>query len=413
MPEIPTVPTTVQQAFAQMERLVARVEALPVEQLFTSSVGAVDAVRGLAESPQLRQALTNLDAVVRDTRTLVTRLEAQVGPVAGSARQTLDEARLAVADLRGVLVKTVRELDEQLDPLVANTDQALQATRALMLDTQRLVRQTTEMVGPLAASATSTAEAARVTLEKAQGTLANADGFLTEETPLGYQLGQTLGELTEAARSIRVLADAPRAPAEQPGLRQATREYPVMAAPIVRALAGAALVALMALGCAPATLPTRFYVLTAVPPAGGAPAAARDVAVGVGPIALPGYLDRPQIVTRTGGDEIDLAEFDQWGEPLRSAVPRVLADNLAARVPTERVVLFPWRGVRTVQYQVPVEILRFEGKPGGRGGAPRAVAAARRFRTGTGAPGERGDREPPAGRATGRWSPPSAAPSPP
>ena len=208
VPEIPTVPTTVQQAFAQMERLVARVEALPVEQLFTSSVGAVDAVRGLAESPQLRQALTNIDAVVRDTRTLVTRLEAQVGPVAGSARQTLDEARLAVADLRGVLIKTVRELDEQLDPLVANTDQTLQATRALMLDTQRLVRQTTDMVGPLAASATSTAEAARVTLEKAQGTLANADGFLTEETPLGYQLGQTLGELTEAARSIRVLADA-------------------------------------------------------------------------------------------------------------------------------------------------------------------------------------------------------------
>ena len=138
-----------------------------------------------------------------------------------------------------------------------------------------------------------------------------------------------------------------------------------MAPPIVRALAGAALVALMALGCAPATLPTRFYVLTAVPPAGGAPAAARDVTVGVGPVALPGYLDRPQIVSRTGGDEIDLAEFDQWGEPLRSAVPRVLADNLAARIPTERVVLFPWRGVRTVQYQVPVEILRFEGKPGG------------------------------------------------
>jgi paraquat-inducible protein B len=208
VPEIPTVPTTVQQAFAQIERLVARLEGLPVEQLFTSSVGAVDAVRGLAESPQLRQALTNLDAAVRDTRSLVIKLEAQVGPVAGSAQKTLDEARVAVADLRGAMVKTVRELDEQLDPLVTNTDQTLQATKALMLDTQRLVKQTSEVVGPLAASATSIAEAARVTLERAQGTLANADGFLAEETPLGYQLGQTLVELSEAARSLRVLANA-------------------------------------------------------------------------------------------------------------------------------------------------------------------------------------------------------------
>ena len=184
-----------------------------------------------------------------------------------------------------------------------------------------------------------------------------------------------------------------------------------MAAPIIRVLAGAALVALMALGCAPATLPTRFYVLTAVPPAGGASAAARDVAVGVGPIALPGYLDRPQIVTRTGGDEIDLAEFDQWGEPLRSAVPRVLADNLAARIPTERVVLFPWRGVRTVQYQVPVEILRFEGKPGG------DVVLRARWRLLDGSGRELALRasavsEPPGARATVRWSRPSAAPSP-
>jgi uncharacterized lipoprotein YmbA len=134
---------------------------------------------------------------------------------------------------------------------------------------------------------------------------------------------------------------------------------------IARALPGAGLIALIMIACAPAALPTRFYVLTAVPPAGGAPLTTRDVTVGVGPVVLPGYLDRPQIVTRTGGDEIDLAQFDQWGEPLRSAVPRVLAEDLAARVPTERIILFPWRGTRTVQYQVAVEVLRFEGKPGG------------------------------------------------
>jgi phospholipid/cholesterol/gamma-HCH transport system substrate-binding protein len=207
VPEIPTVPSVVEQASEQLKRLVARVEALPMEQLFTSTVNAVEAVRRIADSPQLHQALTSLDATVRDTRTLVVKLDAQVGPLAGSARQMLNETRAAVADLRGSLIKTVREIDKQIDPLVANTGQALDTTKALMLDTQRLVRETTDLVGPLAASATSTAEAARLTLEKAQGTLASADGVLAEETPLGYQLGQTLVELADAARALRVLAD--------------------------------------------------------------------------------------------------------------------------------------------------------------------------------------------------------------
>lgn len=132
---------------------------------------------------------------------------------------------------------------------------------------------------------------------------------------------------------------------------------------------GAALVALAAMaaaGCTPTPVPTRFYVLSTSPPPGGVPTAPpADFAVGVGPITIPAYLDRPQIVTRTGQDEVDLAEFDQWGEPLRPAVQRVLAEDLALRIPTQRVILFPWRGTRSVQYQVAVEILRFEGQPGG------------------------------------------------
>jgi paraquat-inducible protein B len=207
VPEIPTVPTTVEQASEQLRRLVARVESLPVEQLFASTVGTVSAVRTLAESPELRQTLRGMEAAVRDARTVLAKLDGQVGPVAASARQTLDEARVAVSELRGALVTTVRELDQRLDPLMASTGQAVDATKAMMLDTQHLVRETTQLVGPLATSATTAAEAARVTLEKAQATLGNADGLLTEESPLGYQLGQTLQELADAARSLRGLAD--------------------------------------------------------------------------------------------------------------------------------------------------------------------------------------------------------------
>ena len=91
------------------------------------------------------------------------------------------------------------------------------------------------------------------------------------------------------------------------------------------------------------------------------------VGVGVGPVIMPGYLDRTQIVTRTGTDQVELSMFHRWAEPLEDGIARILAEEIGARVPTERIVMFPWRGVvaRAIQYQVVVAVLRFDGRPGG------------------------------------------------
>jgi len=96
-------------------------------------------------------------------------------------------------------------------------------------------------------------------------------------------------------------------------------------------------------------------------------AGSRAVGVGVGPVIMPGYLDRTQIVTRPGTDHVEISTFNRWAEPLEDGVGRILAEEISARVPTERVVMFPWRGVvaRVIQYQVVVAVLRFDGRPGG------------------------------------------------
>ena len=90
------------------------------------------------------------------------------------------------------------------------------------------------------------------------------------------------------------------------------------------------------------------------------------VTIGVGPVIVPSYLDRSQIVIRTGADTVEILTFHRWAEPLEDGIARVLAEEVAARVPTERVVMFPWRGVvaRTIQYQVVVAVLHFDGRPG-------------------------------------------------
>jgi uncharacterized lipoprotein YmbA len=109
--------------------------------------------------------------------------------------------------------------------------------------------------------------------------------------------------------------------------------------------------------------PTRLYVLAPVEtpalPASGA------LSVGVGPVSVPGYLDRPQIVTRPAADKIDLGEFDQWGEPLRDGISRVLAGDLARQMPSSRISVFPWRSLESVRYQVVVDVTRLDGPAGG------------------------------------------------
>ena len=85
---------------------------------------------------------------------------------------------------------------------------------------------------------------------------------------------------------------------------------------------------------------------------------------GGGPVTVPPYLDRPQIVTRTSRAKLALADFDQWAAPLPDTITRVLAENLSLLIPTERVVLHPWPRTIDPDYQVTVEVLQFDRGPG-------------------------------------------------
>lgn len=116
-------------------------------------------------------------------------------------------------------------------------------------------------------------------------------------------------------------------------------------------------------GCAP-TKPTRFYVLDS---AAEQPIAksASNMAIGVGPITLPQYLDRPQIVTRVSGNQLELAEFDQWGGDIQDNITRTLATNLSSLLGTDRVSLFPSKNDAPIDYQIQVDVTAFEQAPNG------------------------------------------------
>jgi uncharacterized lipoprotein YmbA len=106
--------------------------------------------------------------------------------------------------------------------------------------------------------------------------------------------------------------------------------------------------------------PSRFYLLSPLPAPEAAAAAVGGVAIGVGPVAIPEYLNRGQIVTRTGENRLELGEFDRWAEPLQKNLARVLVLNLSTLLSTDRVALHPWNRSTPMDYQVIVDVARFE-----------------------------------------------------
>lgn len=129
-------------------------------------------------------------------------------------------------------------------------------------------------------------------------------------------------------------------------------------------MAAIALIAapLLLSGCSESK-PSRFFVLT--PLAATTDTGGRGPALGVGPVVIPQYLDRPEIVTRSSDNQLQLAEFDQWGGRIGDNITRALAENLSGILKTDRVSIFPWTDSSALTDQISVDITQFERDPSG------------------------------------------------
>jgi hypothetical protein len=97
----------------------------------------------------------------------------------------------------------------------------------------------------------------------------------------------------------------------------------------------------------------------------GKEAVGQGLAVGIGPIRLPQYLVRQEIVTRTAANKIEVAELDLWGGSLQDDFSRNLMENLAFLLADNRVSLYLLPTVGKVDFRVAIDIIRFDGSRGG------------------------------------------------
>ena len=127
------------------------------------------------------------------------------------------------------------------------------------------------------------------------------------------------------------------------------------------------MVCFWSVGCA-SSPPTKFYLLSPLPAPDHETTDTQDrrpTIIRLDAVVIPGYLDRPEIVTRISENEIHLADLNQWGAPLRDNLTNILALNLSRLLPAERFAIFPFKCPSPVDYQVSVEIVQMDGGPNG------------------------------------------------
>ena len=110
-------------------------------------------------------------------------------------------------------------------------------------------------------------------------------------------------------------------------------------------------------GCLKRTKISETYVLDAVAARDvPAPSETPEAVVGVLKVGVPGWIDRPQLSARGATGQIVANEYARWGEPVTKGMQRVMAENLAALLPTRRIVVAPFPPNEIVDHRVDVTL---------------------------------------------------------
>ncbi|MGB1778331.1 MAG: PqiC family protein [Longimicrobiales bacterium] len=157
----------------------------------------------------------------------------------------------------------------------------------------------------------------------------------------------------------------------------------------VRVVLCVALLAIGMTGCSllePKPDTSRYFMLRALSPEQGP--ALDGLVLGLGPVAVPDYLDSNEMIDLVGPYEVRYSAQNRWVEPLGGQIVRTLNENLDALLSPDAIVSYPWFAQDGVQLQVEVAFDPIRMDDGGAWtGSARWVVRAPGTRVGL----ERGD----------------------
>jgi paraquat-inducible protein B len=195
-PELPAVPSQIEQLLGNVQQAVAELGKLPLEALLAEVLGTFKRMNTLLDVPELKQALVSLNNLVTDAQQLFKHADDQVVPLgsklaaaADSASTTLEAARTAIVDAQ----KLFRDVDGQVAPLASSAQETLVAAQGALGQAQKSLSTLTDAAMPALKQG-----------ERALQAIANLAGY---DSIAPDDLAHTLKALEEAAQSIRALAD--------------------------------------------------------------------------------------------------------------------------------------------------------------------------------------------------------------
>jgi paraquat-inducible protein B len=198
VPEIPTVPTTMQEVTQNVTQALTELRQLPIAQLVGQLAHSAEGLNTLIHSPEVTELLRSLNATAQVTERSMTRIDQEIAPeLRGRLNTALDAATGLLRDSQ----QLVRRVDAQVGPMSTGLLKTLEAFRATLQDSQQLVRHVDTRVTPMADNLMETSTRLRVTITRLQQVV---DGDVVR---MLQEANKTLQEFSGAARSARLLTD--------------------------------------------------------------------------------------------------------------------------------------------------------------------------------------------------------------
>jgi paraquat-inducible protein B len=167
LPELPSIPTTVDQIKNTAEEMFTRFRKLPIEAIVNNLSITMNEVSSIMTSDELKKNREALSKTLNETEKLVANLNRNLGPFVNNMNGTVTDTRIMV-----------RDFTRDMRPVLASSEKALkEATKAL--------------------------NTANSVLQESRFTLSSVDALTAPEAPLW----QSLEALRNAAQSTRDLTD--------------------------------------------------------------------------------------------------------------------------------------------------------------------------------------------------------------
>ncbi|HMK64420.1 MAG TPA: MlaD family protein [Thermodesulfobacteriota bacterium] len=177
-PEIPTIPSGV-------EELKATLEKIPLEEIVKKAHDTLDGIDRLVNSPETKTMISNLNEAVGEIKKASFKLDSG-----------LDRSAAAIQDIQ----KLVRDVNVQIDPLSKEI-------RGTLADTRSVIKKVDEQIAPISGDLKNTLKEAAITLAEAQKALKKAGDTISGESVISAELIRSLEELNRTSRSVQDLTD--------------------------------------------------------------------------------------------------------------------------------------------------------------------------------------------------------------